>query len=588
MRTLAQAPVFRWAKALLNEACPVLAFGDDMLVTMTGNDLDLLRDFVREQSQDAFTALVQRHLNLVYCAALRQVRSPQLAEEVAQSVFTDLARHAARLKPNTVLTAWLYQITRRTAIDVVRREARRQLREQIASEMNAMNATAADWKQIEPLLDEAMHALDDTDRTAVLLRYFENKSLREVGETLGTTDDAARKRVSRAVDQLREFFVKHGLNVGASALAIVISANAVQAAPFGLALTISTAAVVAGATLTTTATATATKAIAMTATQKIIVTTVLAAAVGAGFYEHHQAKASRSQVESLQAQQASLTAEIQQLTQERDDSISQLAAARATLLAESAQRKTDSTELVRLRNEVGLLRGQIVAVRGGRVEAAAVQQVPAVAPVPNADEEMRQLGLAASRGDVAALQKLDELSQIASKGRTNVNQDTHRELRVAFKVIGEEAGKGSETAFQVLYRATRMRFLEGMAVYALGDAAAAGNERALEVLLDPKRFLLDSSPTGPLVAAAKVGNVKAVEYLAAVANDPKKRAEWAMVTNGLEGPAAAGNATAIDALAVIGRSENEALRKGALRALENAAFNNQPRATEALRALGYQ
>jgi hypothetical protein len=138
--------------------------------------------------------------------------------------------------------------------------------------MNAMNATADDWTQIEPLLDEAMHALDDTDRTAVLLRYFENKSLREVGETLGTTDDAARKRVSRAVDRLREFFAEHGVNVGASGLAVVISTNAVQAAPVGLAVTISTAAVIAGTTIATTAIATATKTIVMTTLQKTLVT----------------------------------------------------------------------------------------------------------------------------------------------------------------------------------------------------------------------------------------------------------------------------------------------------------------------------
>src|SRR5258705_13513341 len=198
---------------------------------MTANDLDLLCDFARDQSQDAFTALVQRHLGLVYCAALRQVRSPQLAEEIAQSVFIDLARNAARLKPGTILTAWLYEVTRRTAINVVRGEARRQLREQIACEMNAMNASAADWTQIEPLLDEAMHALDDTDRTAVLLRYFENKSLREVGQTLGTSEDAAQKRVSRAIDRLRAFFGEHGISVRAGSLFAIISANAGQAAP---------------------------------------------------------------------------------------------------------------------------------------------------------------------------------------------------------------------------------------------------------------------------------------------------------------------------------------------------------------------
>jgi RNA polymerase sigma factor (sigma-70 family) len=139
---------------------------------MSDTDLQLLARYVRDRAEDAFTQIVRRHLNLVYSAALRQVRSPQLAEEISQSVFTDLAREATRLKPGTVLTAWLFQVTRRTAIDVVRREARRQLREQIATEMNSMTATDAGWTHIEPLLDEAVSALDDTDRAAVLLRYF--------------------------------------------------------------------------------------------------------------------------------------------------------------------------------------------------------------------------------------------------------------------------------------------------------------------------------------------------------------------------------------------------------------------------------
>src|SRR5881628_2919886 len=221
----------------------------DMLADMSGTDLELLARYRQQHAEDAFAELVQRHLGLVYSAALRQVRSPQLAEEVAQSVFIDLARNATRLKPDSILTAWLYQVTRRTAIDVVRREASRQLREQIATEMNAMNATAADWTHIERLLDEAMHALDDTDRTAVLLRYFKNKSLREVGATLGTSENAAQKRLGRAVERLREFFAKRGVTVGASGLVVVISANAVQAAPVGLAVAISTSAALAGAAI---------------------------------------------------------------------------------------------------------------------------------------------------------------------------------------------------------------------------------------------------------------------------------------------------------------------------------------------------
>src|SRR5438034_874868 len=223
-----------------------------MLVKMTTSDFDLLKEYVGEKSEEAFATLVKRHLNLVYSAALRQVRSLQLAEEVSQSVFSDLAQNAHKLRSGTILTAWLYQVTRRTAIDVVRREARRQLREQIATDMNAMNATAADWTHIEPLLDEAMHALDETDRSAILLRYFESKSLREVGATLGTSENAAQKRLGRALERLREFFAKRGVTVGASGLVVVISANAVHAAPIGLAITISTAAALAGTTILTT------------------------------------------------------------------------------------------------------------------------------------------------------------------------------------------------------------------------------------------------------------------------------------------------------------------------------------------------
>jgi RNA polymerase sigma factor (sigma-70 family) len=220
---------------------------------MDDTDTKLLARYASHHAEDAFAELVRRHLGLVYSAAVRQVRAPQLAEEVAQSAFIKLARHAGQLAPATVLPAWLYQVTRREAIDVVRREASRQLREQIATEMNAMNATDADWTHIEPLLDEAMHALDDTDRTAVLLRYFENKSLREVGATLGTSENAAQKRLGRAVERLREFFAKRGVTLGASGLVVVISANAVQAAPVGLALTISTAAALAETTLLATA-----------------------------------------------------------------------------------------------------------------------------------------------------------------------------------------------------------------------------------------------------------------------------------------------------------------------------------------------
>lgn len=206
-----------------------------IFVSMSAPDLDLLERYTLHGDEAAFAEIVRRHLNLVHSAALRQVHSAHLAEEVAQTVFLRLAQRARQLAPDSILGAWLYRVTRREAIDVARREAARQWREQISTEMKASNAPTEDWPHVKPLLDEAMDGLDEGDRAVVLLRFFENKSLREVGAALGTTDDAAQKRVSRAMERLRRFFAGRGVTVGAGALAVVLSAHAVEAAPSGLA-----------------------------------------------------------------------------------------------------------------------------------------------------------------------------------------------------------------------------------------------------------------------------------------------------------------------------------------------------------------
>lgn len=318
---------------------------------MGTDDQNLLRQYAERHSEEAFAALVTRHLNLVYSAALRLVRSPQLAEEVAQSVFTDLARNARKLKHDTTLPAWLYRVAYRTAVDVIRKESRRQNREQKAVEMAAMNSESSDWTHIEPLLDEGMQTLDETDRVAVLLRYFENKSLREVGQQLGVSDDTAQKRVSRAVERLREIFAKRGVTVAAGGLAIAVSTNAVQAAPAGLATAISAGATLAGASIAaTTTTATITKAIAMTTLQKTIIGATLAVAIGTGVYEAHQNSKLRDQDESLQQQVA-------QMKGEREVSAKRLA---ALTRAQSDKALPDEqfNELAQLRGDRELLRRQ--------------------------------------------------------------------------------------------------------------------------------------------------------------------------------------------------------------------------------------
>jgi hypothetical protein len=255
---------------------------------------------------------------------------------------------------------WLYAVTRRTAIDAIRKESRRQLREQIAVEMTNMNATANDWTHIEPLLDDAMAALDETDHSAILLRYFENKTLREVGEALGAFEDAAQKRVSRAVERLREFFSKQNITIGASGLAVLISANAVQSAPIGLAATISAAAVLAGTAIHTSTVIAATKAIAMTTLQKTIIGAALTAAVGTGILEAHKVSQLRDQIQTIQQQQVPLAEQIWQLRLERDDATNRLAGLRAEIaqLESSANR----LELLELRGEVTRLRSDSQAL----------------------------------------------------------------------------------------------------------------------------------------------------------------------------------------------------------------------------------
>src|SRR2546426_9861808 len=209
------------------------------------------------------------------------VRDAHLAEDVAQGAFVALAQNARQLTDRPVLSGWLHRTAQNLAANAVRSDVRRRAHEQEAAVMNELlsDETEAVWERIAPHLDAALGELSEADRDALLLRYFECKSAREMAQTLGVSDEAAQKRVSRAVERLREFFAKRGVTVGASGLVIVISANAVQAAPVGLAVTISTAAALAGTTIATTATATATKAIAMTTLQKTLITASVIASV---------------------------------------------------------------------------------------------------------------------------------------------------------------------------------------------------------------------------------------------------------------------------------------------------------------------
>ncbi len=333
------------------------------------SDGELLRRYTDSHREDAFAELVRRHLDLVYSAALRQVNGDaHLAQDVAQLVFTDLARKASSLAGQQAITGWLYTGAHYAAAKAVRAERRRQTREQEAHAMQELlhdSEPNPDWESLRPVLDTAMHELNASDREVILMRYFENRPHADIGQQLGLSENTARMRIERALEKLRIILSRRGITTSAAALSIVLTANAVQAAPLGLSAAITA---VAATTLATTATTT-TLATATTMNWINIksVAAIVAAALTAGTATHfvQQREANRLRDENQQ-----LVTDRDKLTGERDAALAGGAADENEL----ARLQKNQLELLRLRGEVGLLRGQIKDLEKLREENRRLQE----------------------------------------------------------------------------------------------------------------------------------------------------------------------------------------------------------------------
>jgi uncharacterized protein (TIGR03435 family) len=217
------------------------------------NDMELMQEYAGRNSEAAFAELVHRHINLVYSVALRFTGDPGDAQDVTQAVFIILAQKAAGLRHRTSLTGWLYETTRLTARQSLRTRIRRQAREQEAYMQSTLNDPdpGGAWRQLAPLLEEAMSRLNEKERTLLALRFFENKTGAETAALLGIREWAAHKRAERAVEKLRAFFTRRGIVLPAAVLTAAVSANSVQAAPVMLAKTVTAVAIAKDAAATT-------------------------------------------------------------------------------------------------------------------------------------------------------------------------------------------------------------------------------------------------------------------------------------------------------------------------------------------------
>lgn len=310
---------------------------------------ELLAEYRRTGSEAAFREVVHRYLNFVYSVALRLVGGDTLlAQDVAQTVFINLAKSAENFSSAVSLGGWLHEHTFHVATKAVRSEKRRQAREHEAARMRTLRENDSTLAQVAPILDEAIRQLGAEDRAAILLRFFEQRDFRAVGQALGSSEDAARMRVNRALEKLQGLLNQHGIALSVSAIAAGLATEAVTAAPAGLASTIAATALSSAALGGTIVTAL--KLMTTTKLKLALAGLIATAAIATPVVVHQSVTKLREENRVLKEQQSNLA----QLAVENERLSNLVAQAKQEPTLEPGQVR----ELLRLRGEVTSLRQQ--------------------------------------------------------------------------------------------------------------------------------------------------------------------------------------------------------------------------------------
>jgi RNA polymerase sigma factor (sigma-70 family) len=388
---------------------------------------ELLAGYAKMGSEAAFGELVKRYINLVYSTALRLVaHDTQEAEDVTQTVFIDLARLSRTLSSDTMLGGWLHQHTFHVASTAARSDRRRRAREREAVEMNMLHSEAG-LNDATPLLDEAITQLPTEDRTAILLRFFEQRDFRSVGDALGTSEDAARMRVNRAVDKLHGLLKQRGVTISAAAFGTALATEAVTAAPAGLAGSVAGAAL-AGAAAGGGITATVVKFMTVSKIKFGIASAAVIACAAIPLLVEHLSQG------KLRAENEALRQQVDETHRQQVEQLAQLATDNERLSnqlreAKSAQPLPDRriAELLRLRGEVTRLRNENLKLSSNPVPDLGASKAERIFCA----NKLKQLGLsvrmwAMQHGDVTP-SRLLEMPEATTPGILLCPSDRHAE-----------------------------------------------------------------------------------------------------------------------------------------------------------------